>query len=304
LTDMASRQHAKHTDEALLVLQPSNGKTGLVFFLLSLFFHGLFFAALIYFQDFRLPKPMPPVIQVDLVSFDPEPALDDTLPTTNEKVQDEGVSTQVKPVEKKPPAIEHKKADISLKTKPKNLKKLIEQKKKEKKDPVEKKEKPKEDPPKAEEKSKEPATRTEPETKQEDQDQARIAEILKKLQKQVNEKGPPQKAAGNNSGGSAGRRAGSRPIDIYNQVMSYTFGQNWVFNDTLAKMDENLEARIFIKILKNGEIRDIFFETKSGNRYLDESAKRAILKSNPLPPLPAGMSSYDLIVIFGPKGLK
>jgi len=80
--------------------------------------------------------------------------------------------------------------------------------------------------------------------------------------------------------------------------------QNWVFNDILARMDKNLEVVVLIKILKNGEIRDIIYETKSGNRYLDESAKKAIKKSNPLPPLPAGRRSYDLGLIFTPRGLK
>jgi TonB family protein len=65
-----------------------------------------------------------------------------------------------------------------------------------------------------------------------------------------------------------------------------------------------MEVRILIKILKNGEIRDIIYETRSGNPYLDQSAKRAIQRANPLPALPSGMASYDVVVIFTPKGLK
>lgn len=304
LTDMASHKNVKHTEDSLLVLQPANGKIGLIFFVVSLVFHGSFFAVLIYFQDFRLPKSMPPVIQIDLVSFAPEPYLEEEPSApVEEKTEDEGVSTTVKPVEKKPPKIQHKKPDISLKTKPKNLKKLVEQKKKEKKNPVKKKEKVKPEKPKVEEKKQEPQKSAEPEKSQEDEDQARIAEILKKLQQQVKEQGPSRKTAG--KGASPGsRRSGLKPIDVYHSVMGFTFEQNWVFNDVLAKMDKNLEVKILIKILKSGEIRDIIFDTKSGNRYLDESAKKAILKSNPLPPLPAGMSSYDVVVIFGPDGIK
>ena len=87
-------------------------------------------------------------------------------------------------------------------------------------------------------------------------------------------------------------------------VLGSQIEQNWVFNDTLARIDQNLEVRILIKILKSGEIRDIIYETRSGNQYLDESAKKAIKKTNPLPPLPPGMYSYDVVVIFTPKGLK
>jgi colicin import membrane protein len=87
-------------------------------------------------------------------------------------------------------------------------------------------------------------------------------------------------------------------------VLKSAIEQNWVFNDMLARMDQHLEVRVMIKILKSGEIRDIAYETKSGNRYLDESAKKAIKRANPLPKLPAGMTSFDLVVGFTPKGIK
>jgi TonB family protein len=87
-------------------------------------------------------------------------------------------------------------------------------------------------------------------------------------------------------------------------VLQSSIQQNWVFNETLAGLDQNLEVRILIKILKNGEIRDIIYETRSGNPYLDQSAKRAIQRANPLPSLPPGMTSYDVVVIFTPKGLR
>jgi TonB family protein len=87
-------------------------------------------------------------------------------------------------------------------------------------------------------------------------------------------------------------------------VLQSAIQQNWVFNEMLAGLDQNLEVRILIKILKNGEIRDISYETRSGNPYLDQSAKRAIQRANPLPALPKGMTSYDVVVIFTPKGLR
>jgi colicin import membrane protein len=67
----------------------------------------------------------------------------------------------------------------------------------------------------------------------------------------------------------------------------------------------NLETLVGIKILPNGEIQDIWIDKKSGNQYLDESAIRAIQKSNPLPPLPREIGLYDYKVRFRftPKGL-
>ncbi|MCF8113985.1 MAG: TonB C-terminal domain-containing protein, partial [Desulfotignum sp.] len=99
-------------------------------------------------------------------------------------------------------------------------------------------------------------------------------------------------------------KKGVTPIDLYKMVLQSAIQQNWVYNEMLAGMDQNLEVRVLIKILKTGEIRDIVYDTRSGNRYLDQSAKRAIQRANPLPPLPRGMASYDVVVIFNPKGLR
>nr|NJM01037.1 TonB C-terminal domain-containing protein [Desulfobacula sp.] len=99
-------------------------------------------------------------------------------------------------------------------------------------------------------------------------------------------------------------KGGSTPLQLYLMEVGSRIQQNWAFNESLARMDRNLEVRILIKILKSGEIRDIIFETRSGNSYLDESAKKAIMKINPLKPLPAGMYSYDMGLIFTPQGVK
>ena len=52
-----------------------NRKIGFIFFCISLILHALSFYGIIFFQGFRLPKPLPPVIQVDLVSFSEEPVI-------------------------------------------------------------------------------------------------------------------------------------------------------------------------------------------------------------------------------------
>jgi len=139
------------------------------------------------------------------------------------------------------------------------------------------------------------------EKKIENQDKNTIAQALSRLQKKV--KGQSTTKQGKGSHETAGKK-GYKPIDLYKMVLGQKIEQNWVFNEVLAKLDQKLEVRILIKILKSGEVRDIIYETRSGNRYLDESAKKAIKKTNPLPPLPPGMYSYDVVVIFTPKGLK
>ncbi len=112
-------------------------------------------------------------------------------------------------------------------------------------------------------------------------------------------------------GGLFGARGGqvsgsgdsTRAIDLYNLELMYRIQQNWAFNRQLAGGNDAMEVRILIKILKSGQIRDIWFETRSGNRFLDESALKAVKKSNPLSPLPRGYDTYDVGLIFTPSGL-
>lgn len=57
---------------------------------------------------------------------------------------------------------------------------------------------------------------------------------------------------------------------------------------------EQLETVIDVTILRNGAVMEMNFEKKSGNRYFDESALKAIRKAGPFPPLPAWISERSL----------
>ena len=50
---------------------------------------------------------------------------------------------------------------------------------------------------------------------------------------------------------------------------------------------EVLEVVIDVTILRNGAVTQVSFEKRSGNRYFDDSAMKAIQRASPLPPLPA-----------------
>jgi colicin import membrane protein len=58
--------------------------------------------------------------------------------------------------------------------------------------------------------------------------------------------------------------------------------------------------------MPNGEIKDIFFTDRSGNSYLDESAYKAIVKSNPVDPHPEGISKpyVNVGLRFTPEGVR
>ena len=105
--------------------------------------------------------------------------------------------------------------------------------------------------------------------------------------------------------GGQGNRSFDK-IDLYQLEIKFQIQKNWAFSEQLAGNHNNLESILVIKIMPNGEIKDVWFEKKSGNSHLDESARKAILKSDPLPPLPSEINGpyFTVGMIFTPSGLQ
>ena len=283
-----------------------------LFCLISVFAHVLLFTALFFMHDFEFSKPKPRVVRVDLVSFAPGPSGNTSVaePVTApppQKQPDASVNLNTKPVEVPPETqapVPELKPDISLKKKPKNIKELIAERDKksvEKKKDKKLKPKAKKDPEKELEKARQELAK-----RIETQNQEKINQALERMQSAIaaRENEENQGAGqGNGQGGGYGEH-GSEPLQVYHAVLKSIIRQNWVYNEVVAGWNQGLEVRLIVKVLKSGEIRDIFYETKSGNQHLDESAKKALLRSNPLPKLPKGMDSYDFVLGFTPNGLK
>jgi len=307
-----------------------NSRQMAVYLALSFFAHVLFFIVSIWLVQFEVHTPVAEVVQVDLVSFAPgEPggadqSFEEPVPAQETVAQEQAPDADnavVVPEKQPAPDILEKpadpapvptvKPDISLKAKPKNLAELMAEKTREppeKKPEPKPKPKPEPDPQKELEKARQKQADELAAEKKE-----QLARALERLSREVKQKDTDTRSLsdGEGSGPSVGSgsaagtgRKGGTAVDRYKMVLKSAIEQNWVFNEIMAGMDQNIEVRILIKILKNGEIRDIVFETRSGNRYLDQSAKRALQKASPLPALPPGMASYDVVVIFTPKGLK
>ncbi|NOY70640.1 MAG: TonB family protein [Deltaproteobacteria bacterium] len=92
-------------------------------------------------------------------------------------------------------------------------------------------------------------------------------------------------------------------MQVYQTVVKDIMSRNWVFSDKLAGDTSGMESRLMIKVLPDGRITDVWFDKRSGNSYLDETAKRTVMKVNFLPPLPAGIPYYHLVLGFTPAGL-
>ncbi len=104
--------------------------------------------------------------------------------------------------------------------------------------------------------------------------------------------------SGAGTGAGAGAGAGYGPggtgkrqlelLDIYNAEIWDRIRRNWAFSQEMAGNRESFEAIVIVKIMRDGEIKDIWFEKRAGDSYFDDSVLKAVKKSNPLPPLPDG----------------
>ncbi len=95
-------------------------------------------------------------------------------------------------------------------------------------------------------------------------------------------------------------------IDIYRVEIAQQVKQNWAFSDQLAGQGKDWQASLVFKVMPNGQIHDVFFTDRSGNKYLDESAERAVMKSNPVNPHPPGiLTPYVQVGLrFTPEGVQ
>jgi colicin import membrane protein len=111
---------------------------------------------------------------------------------------------------------------------------------------------------------------------------------------------------GTGTGGGGGGGGGSlSPEDIYRLEVAYAVNKNWAFSESLAGGRGELVAEVAFSVLPDGRIKDLWFDRKSGNSYLDESARRAIMKSEPFPPHPKGVRRPYITVglRFTPQGV-
>ncbi|MDP3015474.1 MAG: TonB family protein, partial [Deltaproteobacteria bacterium] len=70
--------------------------------------------------------------------------------------------------------------------------------------------------------------------------------------------------------------------------------QSWTIPEHLLKERVDLEAIIIIIIERDGKVQKSWFEKKSGNALYDQMAMRAIIKADPLPPIPKELNQESL----------
>ena len=90
----------------------------------------------------------------------------------------------------------------------------------------------------------------------------------------------------------------------YQAAISGRLHQFWSLPEYMQK-DPNLTAVIVITINKNGQIADMFFESRSGDRVFDQFVTKTIEAASPLPPIPAAMKKqrYEIGFRFRPGSI-
>ena len=248
-------------------------------FAVSLFCHLLFFVILIFAPGYATDRnPSLSVINVSLVTLPSQsnaPLPAEVKPQTAVEKIDQKATIPSKTI---PKTDQKSPESISLKPKTKKVKESLKKKTFE-----------------ADKVVKSAINRIEKDVEESRPDQ--VEKAIARLKDQVEKTGPPnlskpQDTKRTGTPGGTGTGTGSKKdlelMDIYMIEIQYRIQKNWSFNEQLAGGQTDLEAWPAIKIMPNGEIKDIWFDKRSGNSYFDEQAKKAILKSNPLPPLPKG----------------
>ena len=122
-------------------------------------------------------------------------------------------------------------------------------------------------------------------------------EILAQLRAKVASRTPGPAAA-------AARGRVGRPEDpelaAYKARVMHCLYEHWAGARAFSRSPE-LEVQFQVKITDRGGVRSVSLTRSSSNRYLDESAERAIWRCEPFEPPPRGVSQFNLA--FNPADL-
>ena len=82
----------------------------------------------------------------------------------------------------------------------------------------------------------------------------------------------------------------------YLQMVRAQIARNWT---PPAGSSTGARAEVYFRVTRSGEITGLRLETSSGGDYFDQTALRAVVITQQLPPLPLGYAGSDLGIHFG-----
>ncbi len=85
----------------------------------------------------------------------------------------------------------------------------------------------------------------------------------------------------------------------YLRLVRDQIARNWNPPAGLGAGGKPVQAVVYFRIARGGQVSSVRVEESSGIDFFDQSASRAVRISDPLPPLPLGFPAGDLGVHFG-----
>jgi TonB family protein len=144
-----------------------------------------------------------------------------------------------------------------------------------------------------------------PDVKPEKEKGVRIAPPPKQPKPAVAHEETPPPALPYAAVGNAGLR-GQVAVDArdfeftyYLMLVRNKIAQNWTPPSGIAPGGAATRAVVYFRIARGGEVSAVQLESGSGVDFFDRTAVRAVILSDPLPPLPLAYTGGDLGVHFG-----
>ena len=144
-----------------------------------------------------------------------------------------------------------------------------------------------------------------PAVKPADEKGVRIAPPPKKKKPAEAQEESPPPALPYTAVGNAGLR-GQVAVDARDFEFTYylllvrnKIAQNWASPSGVASGGAATRAVVYFRIARGGEVTGVQLESGSGVEFFDRTAVRAVILSDPLPPLPLAYTGGDLGVHFG-----
>ncbi|MFQ6102777.1 MAG: cell envelope integrity protein TolA [Candidatus Glassbacteria bacterium] len=110
--------------------------------------------------------------------------------------------------------------------------------------------------------------------------------VEERIKKEVSRR-PKVKDSGEKKGVGGVELEGEEfPFPYYLELFVTKISRNW--KNPVNQPENELSALVYFRITRTGRISDISLKKGSGNFIYDQAAMRAVLASNPLPPLPDG----------------
>lgn len=149
--------------------------------------------------------------------------------------------------------------------------------------------------------------------KKEETDRFNVEKALNAIKKKESVRETPANSAGRASANSTpagtttatdakNRESGGTQQNEYIGVVWAKIQRNWTLPPSLMPKG-NIETIITVRIARSGGVELASFEKRSGNRYFDDAALKAVKKSSPFPPFPSRLTddSIEIGIRFHPS---